>query len=92
MRKPGDDGLVNTADDEEEIEEALAPGPDGTLGTDDDVRTPMLSFTRQLEITDITDANGAVNPTLRQLRVTITYQLGTDTRRYVLTTFVSSIS
>jgi hypothetical protein len=91
MRKPGPDGLVNTADDAE-IEEALAPGPDNLLGTQDDVSTPMSSFTRQIEISNLQDANGAVNPTLRQLRVTITYQLGTDTRRYVLTTFVSSIS
>lgn len=91
LRNPGPDGLVNTADDTG-VEETVMPGNDGLLGTADDVRTSLSNYTRQVEITNLLDANGVVNPTLRQLRVTITYRLGTDTRRYVLTTYISAIS
>jgi hypothetical protein len=91
LHNPGTDGLVNTADDTG-TETIITPGNDGLLGTTDDVRTPLATFTRQIEISNILDAAGNINPTLRQLRVTITYELGRDTRRYVLTTYISSIS
>jgi hypothetical protein len=91
MANPGPDGLVNTADDVG-VEETRMPGPDGVLGNADDVRTPLSTFRRQIEITNLLDANGVVNPTLRQLRVTISYQLGSGRRRYVLTTYISAIS
>jgi type II secretory pathway pseudopilin PulG len=91
LRKAGNDGIVNTTDDVG-IEESIAPGADGILGTADDVKTAMSTFTRQIEISDLLDAQGIANPTLRQLRVTVTYQVGGGTRRYVLTTYISSIS
>ncbi len=91
LRNAGLDGLVNTADDVG-IEETIQPGLDGLLGTADDLRTPLATFTRQIEISNLLDGNGVVNPTLRQLRVTITYRLGNDTRSYLLTTYISSIS
>jgi type II secretory pathway pseudopilin PulG len=91
LRNRGVDGLVNTADDTG-TETLISPGTDGLLGTADDLSTPLSTFTRQVEISNILDAQGNVNPTLRQLRVTVTYQLGLDTRRYVLTTYISSIS
>jgi hypothetical protein len=99
MRKSGDDGLVNTADDAAEaIEELVAPGYDGVLGTPDDRKTPLANFTRQIEITNLLDANGQVIPTLRQIRVTVRYRMADDAsattpwRQYVLTTYISSIS
>jgi hypothetical protein len=92
LRRPGLDGLVNTADDESQIEDIVKPGPDGLLGTADDVRVPLTGYTRQIEITDLLDDQGNPNPILRQLRVTIQYPVGTTTRAYVLTTYVSSIS
>jgi prepilin-type N-terminal cleavage/methylation domain-containing protein len=93
LRNAGDDGLVNTADDaNESIEEVLAPGADGLLGTQDDLRTPLTTFTRQIEISNLLDAQGVVNPLLRQLRVTIVYRVGQMQRTYTLTTYISSIS
>jgi prepilin-type N-terminal cleavage/methylation domain-containing protein len=93
LRNAGVDGLVNTADDaNEDIEEVLAPGADGRLGTADDLRTPLTTFTRQIAITNIVNAQGAVNPVLRRLQVTITYRVGQSQRTYTLTTFISSIS
>jgi type II secretory pathway pseudopilin PulG len=91
LRNAGSDGLVNTADDVG-LEQIKTPGPDGQLGNADDTSTPMATFARQIEITPLLDAAGVVMPTLRQLRVTITYQVGRETRRYVLTTYISSIS
>lgn len=91
LRTPGPDGLVNTADDGE-IETVLGVGADNVLGTADDVRVPLGTFTRQIEILDLPDQQGAVNANLRELRVTIGYLAGGSRRTYVLTTYISSIS
>ena len=40
----GDDGLVNTEDDSEEIEAIVQPGPDSLLGTGDDLVQPLTGF------------------------------------------------
>jgi prepilin-type N-terminal cleavage/methylation domain-containing protein len=98
LRGTGSDGLVNTGDDEG-IEEAVSPGPDNVLGNDDDVRTPLMNFRREIEITEIV-TNGVANPNLRRLRVRIRYgnlvqspEGGVEPERtYELTTFISSIS
>jgi type II secretory pathway pseudopilin PulG len=91
LRTPGPDGLVNTADDGN-VEEILGVGPDNLLGTGDDTRTPLAGFTRQIEIRDLFDTNGALNANLRELRVTIGFDVAGSRRTYVLTTYVSSIS
>jgi prepilin-type N-terminal cleavage/methylation domain-containing protein len=93
MYKAGIDGLVNTADDDDtaELESMLQPGADGQLGTADDIKTKLVTYTRQIEISNIIE-NGQPNPTLRQLKVTVRYQLGSDMKQYVLTTYISSIS
>jgi prepilin-type N-terminal cleavage/methylation domain-containing protein len=90
LRTAGPDGLVNTADDAG-IEVTVAPGVDNILGTADDVSSPLTTFTRDIEITELLTA-GVPNPNLRQLRVTITYSVGASLRTYTLTTYVSSIS
>jgi type II secretory pathway pseudopilin PulG len=91
LRTPGPDGLVNTADDGE-LESALDAGADNILGTADDVRMPLAGYTRQIEIRDIVNSEGTVNANLRELRVTIGYQVAGTRRTYVLTTYISSIS
>jgi type II secretory pathway pseudopilin PulG len=92
MYRAGNDGLVNTVDDAAAgVEELIQPGADGALGTADDIRQPLSQYTRQIEITSLMDGS-QVNPTLRQLRVTVRYKVGNDTRTYVLTTYISSIS
>jgi prepilin-type N-terminal cleavage/methylation domain-containing protein len=90
LRMPGPDGLVNTADDLG-VEVTMGPGADNKLGTADDIATPLNAFTREIDIDELLTA-GVPNPSLRQLTVTITYQVGGATRTYRLTTFVSSIS
>jgi prepilin-type N-terminal cleavage/methylation domain-containing protein len=84
LRAQGNDGLVNTVDDGA-VENETMPGPDGALGTGDDVVFPLSDFTREIEITDI-DTN------LRQIRVIVRYQMGHLTREYTLVTFISSFA
>jgi hypothetical protein len=93
LHQPGDDGLVNTNDDlDEDIEVVVDPGPDRILGNGDDERTELNNFRREIIINDILDAQGNVNPNLRELIVVITYTVGQTTRSYRLMTFISSIS
>jgi len=86
-------GLINTADYLAAggvVESILLPGPDGILGTADDVTMPLTNFQRQILINNILDANGTPNPNLRQIVVTVTYsgpQLGVH--RYSVNGYVS---
>jgi prepilin-type N-terminal cleavage/methylation domain-containing protein len=84
LRAEGADGLVNTADDGD-LETETLPGPDGQLGTADDVVLPLTAFTREIRITRIND-------NLRQVLVIVTYQMGQVTRQYQLTTYISSFA
>jgi prepilin-type N-terminal cleavage/methylation domain-containing protein len=85
----GADGLVNTADDAAAgLETVRDPGPDGKLGTADDIATPLNGFTREIQILELTP----INPDLRQIVVTIKYQVGPLRGSYVLRTFISSYS
>lgn len=83
LKLPGLDGLVNTVDDSAGLETLYSPGPDGLLGTPDDQSNPLSHHTREIKIT-------TVNPTLRQITVTVKYQIGQQERSYVLTTYISS--
>jgi prepilin-type N-terminal cleavage/methylation domain-containing protein len=88
LKDPGDDGLVNTADDGA-IEKQ--PGPDGIYGTSDDIS--MGNYTRTILISNLTQDDGTgINQDLRQITVTITYNVGPVRRTYVLNTYVSRIS
>jgi len=84
LTRPGNDGLVNTADDGNTVESLVQPGADGLLGTDDDISIPLTNFTREVEIRS-TDT-----PTLRRLRVIIHYTVGSERREYTIVTFISS--
>lgn len=84
MKVAGADGLINTADDGA-LEALILPGRDGILGNADDRSVPLTQFTRQIQIAD-------VSPTLRQITVTITFQTANGTRRYVLSTLISSFA
>lgn len=80
----GADGLVNT-DDDGAVETVTAPGPDGRVGTDDDFDQPLENFAREIEICDL-------NNDLREIRVTIRYNVGQQQRQYRLRTYISSFS
>lgn len=94
----GADGLVNTTDDATTCVDRLTnptcmetqhdPGPNGLLGDTDDILTPLVGFTRQIQILEL----NPVNPDLREVRVTITYTVGPQRGTYTLRTFISAFS
>lgn len=84
MRLAGEDGILNTSDDDD-VEEVVMPGPDQVLGTDDDTVTLLREYTREIRITEL-------QPDLREVTVTVTHRAGASERRYVLTTYVSNYS
>lgn len=84
VRAAGADGLVNTADDGD-IEVTLLPGPDGQLGTADDIAQPLSQFTREIAISD-------VGPNLRRIRVTIRYIAGGGPREYAVETLIAAFA
>jgi prepilin-type N-terminal cleavage/methylation domain-containing protein len=92
VRRPGLDGLVNTADDGA-VETMVKPGADGILSTADDLVVTLNDFTRQVEITPMNyDGTATLNPNLRQVTVTIRYKVENSWRNYRLVTFISSYS
>lgn len=82
----GPDGLVGSVNDVAAAPDyVLDPGPDGKLGTGDDIQRPLGSFTRTITITnDPTDAN------LRTVVVSVNYRSGRFNRTYSLTTLISA--
>jgi hypothetical protein len=80
----GPDGLANTADDGA-VETETLPGPDGVLGTQDDIVNSLDAFRRQIIIADM-------SPNLRSIRVIISYRIGTLNCQYSLVTYISSFA
>jgi hypothetical protein len=79
---------VGTADDNCAILDSIVtPGPDGKLGTADDVLIGLTNFTRTIAITSIPGT-----AEVRQITVTINYTAGRFNRSYTLTTNISAFS
>jgi hypothetical protein len=82
----GADGLVNTEGDEDgPLERVAHPGPDGLFGTNDDFRQELREYDREVWICDR-------SLSLREIRVTVTYRVGSIQQRYQLVTYVSNYS
>jgi prepilin-type N-terminal cleavage/methylation domain-containing protein len=100
IKDPGPDGLDGTADDL--VSNPLCPGPstclqlsgqDGVLGTADDVYLPLNNYQRQILISNVFLPSGAIDDTLRQITVTITYtstQFSAKQKQYSVGAYVSS--
>src|SRR5438270_8210433 len=96
----GSDGLINTADDLPYAalgvcpagpECITLPGPDGILGTADDVPISLGNFTRQIQINTVQQADGSVNPNLKQVIVTVSYTTTSNIpRSYSVTALISA--
>ena len=93
---PGEDGLVNTADDggeNKDFETIRMPGKDGALGTNDDVIMPLKEFKRTIKIVPVKlDGGNDPNQNLREITVTVKYKVQNAWRTYTLKTYVSSFS
>jgi len=88
LKTSGPDGVVNTADDGP-VEQVVLPGPDQTIGTADDRVETLALFTRKIEIAEAPPDD---TDDLRSVTVTITYPVGSATRTYTLTTYISAYS
>jgi len=92
IRRPGIDGLVNTADDGA-VETMTKPGADGILGTADDEVVTLNDFTREVLISPLNmDGTATLNINLRQVTVTVRFRVDEAWRTYRLVTFISSYS
>ena len=90
LTDPGPDGLDGTADDVPAAPIPL-PGPDGILGTADDQSVPLSVFQRRIDITNVLNPDGTLNPNVKQLTVTIQYPSATGRQRsYVVQALISS--
>jgi prepilin-type N-terminal cleavage/methylation domain-containing protein len=86
----GANGIAGTAQDTTTLDSMRLPGPDGRLGTGDDVTVPLVNFQRQILITNLTNADGSVNPDLRSIAVTVRIASpGRPTRDFVVTGYIS---
>jgi hypothetical protein len=82
------DGLVGTvADAGQPPEFILMPGPDGKLGTADDVQMPLTEFTRSISIT-----NQAGDANLRQIKIQVFYNTGRFQRTYTMISYISAFN
>jgi type II secretory pathway pseudopilin PulG len=100
LKIAGPDGLLNTADDGA-IETIRTAGPDNILNNADDVITTLTNYTREIAITPMNcDAGdppicggaGVVNKNLRQIVVTVKYEVNGIWQTYAITTYISSFS
>jgi type II secretory pathway pseudopilin PulG len=90
LTDPGPDGLDGTGDDVPAAPIPL-PGPDGILGTADDSSVPLNVFQRRIDITNVLNPDGTVNPNVKQVTVTIQYPSGTGLQRtYTVQALISS--
>jgi type II secretory pathway pseudopilin PulG len=87
---PGADGLVGTADDNIALPDSIiiGPGVDGKLGTADDVVVNLNPWmTRTIAMIPVA---GETN--LRQITITINYQVGRIKRTYTLISYISTFA
>jgi prepilin-type N-terminal cleavage/methylation domain-containing protein len=83
-------GLVNTQDatNQGTIETYLTPGPDGILGTADDITYNLTGFQRSIDVLSIGSSDGYTQ--LAQVTVTIVYNpLPWTSRKLILFTVMS---
>jgi Tfp pilus assembly protein PilV len=74
------------------VECLTEPGPDGILGTADDIILSLNNYTRTISITPLTSTANDLGPTLVQVTVTITYYTSNShgPKTYVLEEYISS--
>ncbi len=64
-------GIVNTADDDQELETIRIPGKDGEFDTGDDETRSLAAFQRSITVSDVMIDAATVDPDIRQVDVEI---------------------
>lgn len=91
----GVDGIPNTADDVPPVETLTYPGPDGTLGTADDVTVSLAAYQRQITISTLTipnDPNNAIDTTVRRIDIDVQYALNGVMKTVRVSSLISKYS
>jgi prepilin-type N-terminal cleavage/methylation domain-containing protein len=91
LTDPGPDGLDDTSDDVP-AGTLTVPGPSGVLKgtTPPDVVISLSNFQRQVQITNVNNSDGSLNPNLRQITITIQYPFGGKQKQYTVQALISS--
>jgi Tfp pilus assembly protein PilV len=91
LTDPGADGLDDTADDVS-VGTLTVPGPSGVLkgSTPPDVQISLNKFQRQVLITTVNNADGSLNPNVRQITITMQYPVAGKQKQYVVQALISS--
>jgi type II secretory pathway pseudopilin PulG len=94
VQNKGVDGLPNTADDTLPIETLTYPGPDGILGTADDVTVSLAGYKRQITISTVTlpsDPN-TVDTTIVRIDVSVQYTTNGVAKQVTVSSLISQYS
>jgi prepilin-type N-terminal cleavage/methylation domain-containing protein len=86
IKQPGTDGIIDTINDGGSSPQTMTlPGPDGIVGTPDDVIMGLTNYQRSIAITNTASAD------LRQITITIQYTTPQFRfpKQYVLSGFIS---
>ena len=70
----------------------MLPGPDGVLGTADDVMQPLNNYQRTIAIANVGAPGGGIDSTLRSITVTVTYttsQFKATQKTYAVGAYIS---
>jgi hypothetical protein len=90
LTDPGPDGLDGTADDVP-AGNIVVPGPSGVLDGVHDVTLVLSNFQRQIQINNVNNLDGSLNPNLRQIIVTVQYPTPNGRQRtYTVQALISS--
>ncbi len=87
---PGLNGIVGTGEDTVTLDQIVSPGPDGKVGTADDMTVPLVNYQRQILISNITNSDGSTNTDMRRIAVTVRLTSpGRGARDYTVTGIIS---
>jgi type II secretory pathway pseudopilin PulG len=87
---PGANGIIGSNTQTTILDRQILPGPDGIVGTADDVIIPLVNMQRQILIQPLIDSTGNVSPDVRQITVTVQVtSQGRAARNYTVTGYIS---
>jgi hypothetical protein len=93
IQNMGVDGIPNTSDDNLPIETLTYPGPDGKLGTADDVTVSLSTFQRRITVSTITlPSDSTVDPDVRRIDVDVQYVVRGQTKTFTVSGLISRFS
>jgi hypothetical protein len=89
------DGIPNTADDTGPVETMTYPGPDGILGSADDVTVSLASYKRQVTISTLlipNDPSNSIDPNIVRIDIDVQYLVNGVTKTVRVSSLISQYS